>query len=70
MEYPSLIDDERVNHLQRAKVVVCSDSVLCLGKIHQNPDANESWKRKIGWITTSQRYRDYDGISGEPTVFE
>ena len=24
----------------------------------------------IGWITTSQSYRDYDGISGEPTEFE
>ena len=25
---------------------------------------------QIEWITTSQSYRDYDGISGEPTEFE
>ena len=49
---------------------VFSDSVLCLGKIHQNPDANEAWKKRIEWISTSQSYRDFDGISGEPTEFE
>ena len=47
-----------------------SDSVLCLGKIHQNPDANEAWKKRIEWITTSQSHRDFDGISGEPIEFE
>ena len=68
--YLSLIDDERIINLQRAKVYVFSDSVLCLGKIHQNPDSNEAWKKRIEWITTSQSYRDFDGISGEPTEFE
>ena len=65
----SLIGDERIN-LQRTKVYVFSDSVLCLGRIHQHPNANESWKDRIEWITTSQSYRDYDGINGEPTEFE
>ena len=69
-KYLSLIDDERIIYLQRAKVLVFSDSVLCLGKIHQHPDANEAWKKRIEWITTSQSYRDFDGISGEPTEFE
>ena len=68
--YLSLIGDERIINLQRAKVYVFSDSVLCLGKIHQNPGANEAWKKRIEWITTSQSYRDFDGISGEPTEFE
>ena len=66
----SLIGDETVINLQRAKVYVFSDSVLCLGKIHQHPNANEAWKKRIEWITTSQSYRDFDGISGEPTEFE
>ena len=44
--------------------------MLCLGRIHQHPKANESWKDRIGWITTSQINRDHDGISGEPTEFE
>ena len=69
-KYLSLIGDETIINLQRAKVYVFSDSVLCLGKIHQHQKANESWKDRIGWITTSQSCRDYDGISGEPTEFE
>ena len=35
-KYLSLIGDERVINLQRTKVCVFSDSVLCLGKIHKN----------------------------------
>ena len=66
----SLIGDETVINLQRAKVYVFSDSVLCLGGIHQHPMSNEAWKERIGWIITDQSYRDYDGISGEPTEFE
>ena len=69
-KYLSPIGDERVINLQRAKVYVFSDSVLCLGKIHQHPNANEALKNRIEWITTSQSYRDYDGINGEPTEFE
>ena len=69
-KYLSLIRDEIIINLQRAKVYVFSDSVLCLGRTHQHPKSNESWKDRIGWITTSQSYRDYDGINGEPTEFE
>ena len=35
----SLIGDEQVISLQRTKVYVFSDSVLCLGKIHENPQS-------------------------------
>ena len=66
----SLIGDETIINLQRAKVYVFSESVLCLGRVHQHPKSNKSWKDRIGWITTSQSFRDYDGISGEPTEFE
>ena len=66
----SLIGDETVINLQRTKVYVFSDSVLCLGKIHQHPESNQAWKKKIEGITTDQSYRDYDGINGEPTEFE
>ena len=66
----SLIGDERIINLQRTKVYVFSDSVLCLGRIHQNPEANEAWKKRIEWITSSQSYRDFDGINREPTEFE
>ena len=69
-KYLSLIGDETIINLQRAEVYVISDSVLCLGKIHQHPKANEAWKDRIEWITTSQSNRDFDGINGEPTEFE
>ena len=66
----SLIGDETVINRQRTKVYIFSDSVLCLGRIHQNPESNEAWKKRIEWITTDQSYRDFDRINGEPTEFE
>ena len=66
----SLIGDETVINLQRAKVYVFSDSVLCLGRVHPHPMSNEAWKERIGGIVTDKSCRDYDGINGEPTEFE
>ena len=43
----SLIGDDRVINLQRTKVYVSSDSVLCLGKILQNPESNEAWEQRL-----------------------
>ena len=54
----SLIGDETVTNLQRAKVYVFLDSVLCLGKVHQHPESNKAWKERIGWIVTDTSYRD------------
>ena len=65
-----LIGDERIINLQRTKVYVFSDSVLCLGKILQNPESNEAWEQRLGWIKSSQRYRNFDRIGREPTEFE
>ena len=69
-KYLSLIGDERIINLQRTKVYVFSDSVLCLGKIQQNPESHKAWEERFGWITSSQSYRNFDGINGEPTKFE
>ena len=66
----SLIGDETVINLQRTKVYVFSDSVLCLGKVLQNPESNEAWKNRIAGIRSEKSYRDYDGINGESTEFE
>ena len=59
-KYMSLVGDEIIINFQRTKVYVFLDSVLYLGKIHQNPESNKAWEERIGWITTSQSYRDYD----------
>ena len=66
----SLIDDEVVINLQRTKVYVFSDSVLCLGKVLQHPDSNEAWKNRVAGARAEKSYRDYDAINGESTEFE
>ena len=58
----SLIGDERIINVQHTKVYVFPDSVFCSGKIHQNPESHEAWRKRIEWITSSQRYRNFDGI--------
>ena len=45
-KFLSLLGDERIINLQRTKVYVFSDSVLCLGRIHQNPESNKAWEEK------------------------
>ena len=52
-KYLSLIGVERIINLQRTQVYVFSDSVLCLGKIFENPESFEVWKKRIEWITCS-----------------
>ena len=69
-KYLSLIGDERVINLHRTKVFVYSDSVLCLGKIHENPQSNSAWEDRLEWFKTSLAYRNFDKIDGEPMEFE
>ena len=52
-KYLSLIGDEQVISLQRTKVYVFSDSILCLGKIHENPQSNAAWEQKFGLWNSS-----------------
>ena len=69
-KYMSLIGDERVFNLRRTKVFVFSDSVLCLGWIQENPESNDAWEQRLGWLKSSQNYRIFDRIDGEPMEFE
>ena len=69
-KYLSLIGDEQLISLQRAKVYVFSDSVLCLGKIHENTHSNTAWEQRLEWFKNSQEYRNLDRIDGEPMKFE
>ena len=61
---------ERIINLQRTMVYVFSDSVLCLGKIHENPQSNNAWEDRLGWFITSPEHRNLDRIDGEPIKFE
>ena len=49
-KYMSLIRDERVINLQRTKVDVFSDSVLCLGKNTREPPIERCMGRQIGMV--------------------
>ena len=49
-KYLSLVGDEQVISLQRTKVYVFSDSVLCLGKMNENPCANTAWEERLAWF--------------------
>ena len=66
----SLVNDEKVVSLSHAKVLVFSDSVLCLGKMNQNPISNTVWERQMEWFKDSLQYRTLDTIDGEPMEFE
>ena len=55
---------KKSSSLSHAKVHVFSDSVLCLGKTHQNPQSNTVWE------DSSPHYRALDTIDGEPVEFE
>ena len=66
----SLIGDETIINLQRTKVYVFSDSVLCFGKVLQHLESNEAWKNRVAGVRSEKSYRDYDAINGESTEFE
>ena len=66
----SLVGGEKVISLSRAKGYVFSDSVLCLGKMSENPTSNTVWEDKLTWFKSSSEYRLLDTIDGEPMEFE
>ena len=70
-KYLSLIGVEQIINLNRTeRSTSFPNSVLCLGKIHENPQSNIAWEQRLGWFQTSQLYRDLDRIDGEPMEFE
>ena len=69
-KYLSLSGDEEVINLSHAKVYVFSDSVLCLGKVNQNPTSNTVWEEKLSWFKDSPQYKTLDTIDCEPMEFE
>ena len=69
-KYFSLVGDERVISLQRTKVYVFFNSLLCLGKMNENPQSNIAWEARLAWFKTSPEYRNFDRIDGEPMDFE
>ena len=69
-KYLSLGCDEQVISLSHAKVYGFSDSVLCLGKVNENPQSNYAWEDRLTWCKSSPEYRALDKIDGEPKEYE
>ena len=69
-KYLSLIGDEQVISLSNTKVYVFSDSVLCLGKMNENPQSNCAWEDRLTWFKSSSECRALDTIEGESMKFE
>ena len=56
----SRVSDEEVISLSHGKVYVFSDSVLCLGKMNQNPTPNSALEEKLSWFKSSSQHRTLD----------
>ena len=54
----SMMKKSSVSRMQ--KVYVFSDSVLCLGKVNQNPTSNTAWEQKLDWFKDSSQYRTFE----------
>ena len=54
--------------ITNAKVYVFSDSVLCVGKMGDDPIA--TWKSKIKWYSENNHFKDMNRIDGMQTEFE
>ena len=52
-KHVSLSGDEKVVSLSHAKVYAFSDSVLCLGKVYENPQSNTVWEDKLTWFKSN-----------------
>ena len=48
-----LIGNEEVISLQRTQVYVFSDSVLCFGKMIENPQSKIAWEDRLSWPKSS-----------------
>ena len=69
-KYLSLVGDEEVMSLLHTKVYVFSDSVICLGKMNENPQSHYAWEDRLTWCKSSPEYRALDKVDGEPMEFE
>ena len=61
---------DKVIKWTKAKVHVYSTSVLCLGKMQGQTEANVKWKGQLQDFRQSNGYRESFGIGGEPIEFE
>ena len=65
----TLLSDRAVKWMT-AKVHVYSDSVLCLGKIHDPGEAIEKWNGHVATVQVENSFSELLGLDAEPIEFE
>ena len=66
----SVLSHDQVIQWEKAKVLVYSDSSLCLGKMYENKDAIKRWWGQVEEFNMSPSYKELLGIDGEVIEFE
>ena len=69
-KYFSSVDDEQVMSPLHTRDKVYWDSVLCFGKMNENPQSHTVWENRLTWFKSSSEYRVMDRIDDEPMEFE
>ena len=54
----------------KAKVHVYSDSVVCLGRLSEPPEANQRWDGQLTDFQSTTSYQQLHGVDGKPIEFE
>ena len=58
------------NTAKQCRFLNFSDSVLCLGEIHEKPQSNTAWEQRLEWFKSTPECRNFDRIDGQPMEFE
>ena len=58
-KYLSLVGDEQIISLSHVEGYVFSDSVLCLGKVNENPQSNIAWEERLTWFKKFTRLQSF-----------
>ena len=66
----SKLSHDQVITWTKAKVLVCSDSLLCLVKTNDSKGAIDRWEGQVEEFKMSASYKELSGIDGEPIEFE
>ena len=66
----SILSHGQVIKWTKAKVLVDSDSVPCMGKLSDHSEANRRWEGQVADLPWPAFYEELPGIDGEPIELE
>ena len=70
-KYLSLVGEERIYQSSAHKGLrLFRFCIVSWCKIFENPESNDAWEQRLGWVESSPEYRNFDRIDVEPMEFE